>query len=71
MAKRSTLASLEKDIAMAQKIAKQMLTDLSMLKVGAAGLAALVCDLATELKELQTPEPVVFEDEPPDTSDGN
>ena len=71
MAKKSTLASLNKDIELARNMAKQMLTDLSLVKVGAAGLAALVCDLANELKELQPPEPTEMATDPVDTSDGN
>lgn len=73
MASRSTRASLQRDIETAKKVALQMQTDLALLKVGAAGLAALCIDLASELQEVlakrEAPDPI--EPEPPDTTDGN
>lgn len=70
MSKR-TRESLQKDIEMAQKIAKQMNTDLSLLKVGVAGLSALCCALATEAQDELGPEPVPDTSPGIDASDGN
>lgn len=73
MARRSTRESLSQDIDTAKKVAKQMQTDLALLKVGCAGLAALCIDLARELQEYADPEPVPDPkpDTPSDTTDGN
>jgi hypothetical protein len=73
MGKRSTRESLAKDIDIANQVAKTMLIDLSRLKMAAAGLAALVSDLAKELQENLEPEPAapLPIEEPPDTTDGN
>lgn len=70
MAKRSTLASLERDIELVQKASQRLLMDLDLMRVGIIGLSGVAEELAQELKALLKPEPVLT---PPslDTTDGN